>query len=333
MDTHNNIRPPATLTVLEKSRELHILLSKVTADDNLLQKTFRFTVGKAVTDHSQEIYECLAVANSLDLYDKELTQERLNYQTKAKRSVTKLLAALRVMYTISQMSSDKMKLLLDKTIEVERLLKKWIESDRNRVGASLGIVKKDDIDNSIFNNRITARDVFSPAPHVDFDILLKDSRNNLPPVVGGNKGRIQYIPPGECLHAKTPEIRYVVKSDSEREADLKADVFRLDKMPAAPVMPVPKGIEHSRAESHEITEPKTVEDSKTIEVVVRDKPIVVPDNRVKIDPIPTREEQAKIPLDPMVSITKGSTPEMLTEEIPPTSGGKTTSTEKKENSK
>lgn len=124
METHNNVRPPATLTVLEKSRELHILLSKVTADDNLLQKAFRFTIGEAVTDHSQDIYESLAVANSLDLYDKELTEERLKYQTQARRAVTKLLAALRVMYTISQMSSDKMKILIDKTIEVERLLER-----------------------------------------------------------------------------------------------------------------------------------------------------------------------------------------------------------------
>lgn len=312
METHNNVKPPSTLTVLEKSRELHILLSKVVVDENLLNKIFRYSVGKCVTDHSQDIYESLAVANSLDLYDKELTAERLRYQTQARRAVTKLIASLRVLYTISQMPADKMKILLDKTIEVERLLKKWIESDRNRVNSCLSIVKKDEIDTTIFKREVTAHELFAPSPHVDFDLLLKDSRRNLPPVVGAN-GRTPYIPPGETIQTQTPPVKYVVKSDADRIKEIEKGIFDLGRIDTKlPPMPMSDRPRHETAVAARII-PETTK--PTVEVTVRDKPIIVPDNRLPPPPpIPTKEEQDNEPLSPNVLIQQGGTPDMLVED-------------------
>lgn len=312
METHNNTKPQATLTVLEKSRELHILLSKVIVDENLLNKIFRYSVGKCVTDHSQAIYESLAVANSLDLYDKELTEERLRYQTNARRAVTKLIASLRVLYTIADMPADKMKILLDKTIEVERLLKKWIESDRNRVNSCLNVVKKDEIDTTIFKREVTAHELFAPSPHVDFEQLLKDSRRNLPPVAGAN-GRVQYIPPGETIQTAPPPVKYVVKSDEERIKEIEKGIFDLGRLHTKPPPPPqPERPRHETLVAARIV-PETTK--PTVEVTVRDKPIVVPDNRLPPPPpIPTKEEQDNEPLSPNVLIQQGGTPDMLIED-------------------
>lgn len=314
METHCNVKPPPTLTVIEKSRELHILLSKVIVDENLLNKIYRFSVGKCVTDHSQDVYEALTVANSLDLYDKELTQERLRYQTKARRSLTMLIASLRVLYTIADMAADKMKIILDKTIEVERLLKKWMESDRNRVRTSLNIVKKDEIDTTIFKNEITARDLFSPAPHVDFDLLLRDSRNTIPPVVGAT-GRTPYIPPGECIQTKPPPVKYVVKSDQDRVNEIIRERYEFDKVEEPPKdMPIMDRPRSEYAVAAHIVPEST---KPVVEVTVRDKPIIVPDNRIHHNlGTPSKEEQDKMPISPNVIIQHGGTIEMMTEELP-----------------
>lgn len=209
------------------------------------------------------------------------------------------------------MPADKMKILLDRTIEVERLLKKWIESDRNRVSSCLNIVKKDEIDTTIFKREVTAHELFAPSPHVDFDTLLKDSRRNLPPVVGAN--RTPYIPPGETIQTQPPPVKYVVKSDEDRIKEIEKGIFDLGQLHTKPPpMPMSDRPKHETAVAARII-PETTK--PTVEVTVRDKPIVVPDNRLPPPPpIPTKEEQDKEPISPNVLIIKGGTPDMLIED-------------------
>jgi hypothetical protein len=51
---------------------LNILLTQAILDENVLPRVFRDTVGKNLVNHSNTIYENISVANSLDLYDREL---------------------------------------------------------------------------------------------------------------------------------------------------------------------------------------------------------------------------------------------------------------------
>lgn len=307
METNTDVhKPQSTLTVLERSRELHLLLCKVTLDDNLLPKVYRLIIGKPVTDHSQLIYESLAVANTLDLYDKDLTEKRKDYQLIARRELTKLLASLRIMYSISGMDSDKMKVLLDKTIEVERLLKKWMESDRTRIGTALNIVKKDVIDTHVLDKQITTSDLFETKTHVDFEALLKDARVQPPSTfVHHETGKPVFIPPADSLpKAPVPEPIYVVKSEEERIEDLKKSRFSLDNLGKKPVEP-PK---------HKDRADLAIPTREPVVITVRDKPIIVPDNR--IPPEPPREDAGDKPLAPTVEIVVGATPEIATEDLP-----------------
>ena len=312
METNTETNRP-TLTVLEKARELHILLSRVILDENILPKVYRFFIGKPVTDHSQIIYESLTVANTLDLYDKDLTEERKKYQITARRELTKLLAALRIMYSISEMDSEKMRALLDKTIEVERLLKKWMESDRHRVGVALNIVKKDIVDTKVFDREISTRDLFEPKSHVDFDLLIKDVRNQgTTTPIHHATGRPVYIPPAESLNtAPVPPPKYVVKSDEQRVEEVKKSRFDLGNADAGVDTPPPKIVP---SPGDYVIKAKPVATREPVVITLRDKPIVVPDDRATPDPKPDPSTWATI-TSPDVEMAKG-TPEMVTEDLP-----------------
>lgn len=161
------------MAVHVKSRELHVLLSKVYADDSLIPKYFKESIGKHLIDHSFFIYTDLAAANAIDLFDKEVSGKRRAFQDHAYLEAVKLLATLRVLYDALDFSSDKMHVLLSKALEIVRLTKKWIESDLHRQGAALHIVKKDPIETSLFDKGITAKDLFTSGPKIDFDDLYK----------------------------------------------------------------------------------------------------------------------------------------------------------------
>ena len=306
METNRDQRTPPVLTVLERSRELHILLNQAVLDENVLPAIFRGTVGKCIIEHTQFIYENIAVANSLDLYDKDLAEERKALQIKCRREIVKLLAALRVMYTVTQLDGEKMHVFLTKAVEVERLLKKWMESDSARQGAALNILKKDKIDTSFFKHKITASEIMGTAPvRVDFDKLIKDVRAQAPSSYHLDPDKPRYIPPADSLpKSLTPEVRYVAMSDKERE-----DAFRNDKFLFG-------------EKKEELPPPKrpTLADkavsAKDIKVeVIPLEPIVVPDDR---EPLPEKVDPTKEmnkPLAEGVTVTVGSTPDELVEVI------------------
>ena len=193
MDYAVETKKQGTLTVLEKSRELFALLCKVVADDNLIPRYFKHSIGDPLTDHAREIAEQLAVANSIDLFDKEVQKERKMCQLSALRSIVRLLSALRVMYSVCQFGSEKMQILLTKTIEVQRLLKKWVDSDANRLGAALNIIKKDPIETNLFDKGITAKDLFNDAPKADFDALFQNAAANPIPTKHHETKQVVYV--------------------------------------------------------------------------------------------------------------------------------------------
>ena len=320
METNRDQRTPPVLTVLERSRELHILLNQAVLDENVLPAIFRGTVGRCIVEHTQFIYENIAVANSLDLYDKDLAEERRSLQIKCRREIVKLLAALRVMYTVTQLDGEKMHVFLTKAVEVERLLKKWMESDSARQGAALNILKKDKVDTSFFKHKITASEIMGTAPvRVDFDRLIKDVRAQAPSSYHLDADKPRYIPPADSLpKALTPEVKYVSMTDKERE-----DAFRNDKFlfgEKKEDLPPPR---------RPTLADKAVS-AKDIKVeILPVAPIIVPDDR---EPPPEKVDVVKEmnkPLAEGVEVSKGSTPEELTEVIEETKEVKRVKKEKK----
>ena len=307
METNRDQRTPPVLTVLERSRELHILLTQATLDENVLPKVFRDTVGRCITNHTEFIYENISVANSLDLYDKDLSEERKRLQVLCRREIVKLLAALRVLYTVTQLDSDKMHVFLMKAIEVERLLKKWMESDAARQGASLHILKKDKVDTSFFKKKITAADILGTAPvRVDFDSLIKDVRTQAPANYHLDPEKPRYIPPADSLpKAPVPETRYVKMTDDERKDSIRNDGFIFhSSLNEGLDIPTPKRPTYS----------DKVVPARDVRVeIVPAEPIVVPDDRETPPPKVDPEEEMNKPLAPTVEVTSGNTPEELTE--------------------
>lgn len=298
-------RPAPILTVLERARELHILLSQVVLDENVLLRIYRDSVGKAVTDHSQLVYESICVANSLDLYDKDLSEERVRLQTLARREITRLLASLRVFYSITQTDSDKMSVLIQKTIEVERLLKKWMESDLARQGASLHILKRDKIDTSFMKHKITCADIMGTAPvRVDFDRLLADAKQNAPAKYHLDPEVPRYIPPADTLpKAPVPEPIIKKMSEEDRIKMINEDIHRFDA-------PVPKDIPPPLPKSKFQVVPAREPEIKIVPL----EPIVIPDCSVEPQP-PVSEEEKNKPLAPTVEICKVTSPYEVSEVI------------------
>lgn len=313
METNRDQRTPPVLTVLERSRELHILLTQATLDENILSRVFRDTLGKCITNHSQFIYENIAVANSLDLYDKDLAEERRKLQIQCRREIVKLLASLRVMYTITQLDGEKMHVFLMKAVEVERLLKKWMESDAARQGASLHILKKDKVDTSFFKHKVTAAEIMGTAPvRVDFDSLMKDVRSQAPANYHLDPEKPRYIPPADSLpKAITPEVKYVHMDEQERVDAFKNDKFLFGEAKEEPIAPKRPTYGDKAVPARDIK----------VEILPKE-PIVVPDDREpvveKVNPV---EEMAK-PIAPTVEVSSGSTPDELTEEIKEVKRGK-----------
>ena len=279
METNRDQRTPPVLTVLERSRELHILLTQATLDENVLPRVFRDTVGKNLTNHSNTIYENISVANSLDLYDRELAEERKRLQILCRREIVKLLASLRVLYNITQMA---------------------------RQGASLHILKKDKIDTSFFKHKITAAEIMGTAPvRVDFDSLIKDVRANAPASYHLDPDKPRYIPPADSLPKPTlPEVKYVKMDESERIDAIKNDKFLF----GPPKEDIPPPMRPTLADKAVPARDVRVE-------ILPKEPIVVPDDRETPPPKVDPEEEAKKPLAATVAISSGSTPDELTEVI------------------
>ena len=306
METNRDQRTPPVLTVLERSRELHILLNQAVLDENILPAIFRGTIGKCIIEHTQFIYENIAVANSLDLYDKDLAEERRNLQIKCRREIVKLLAALRVMYTVTQLDGEKMHIFLTKAVEVERLLKKWMESDSARQGAALNILKKDKVDTSFFKRKITASEIMGTAPvRVDFDSLMKDVRSQAPATFHLDADKPRYIPPADSLPKPlTPEVKYVKMSDQEREDAIRNDQFLFGEKKED--LPTPRRLTYG-------DKAVSAKDIK-VEILPRE-PIVVPDDRELPQDKPDPVKEMEKPLSPNVEVTSGSTPDELVEEV------------------
>ena len=256
MDFAVEIKKQGTLTVLEKSRELFALITKVVADDNLMPRYYKDTLGVPIVNHTRDVYENCAVANSIDLFDKDLYPERRNFQILAMRSIVKLLATLRILYTLVQLSADKMQVLLTKTIEVRRLINKWMESDKNRVGASLNIVQKDPIETNLFDKGITAKDLFSDAPRVDFDALYKAASCAPAPEKHHETGQPIYVPP-----PPTPKSIYKneaapdTRTREQRIADMLAGRKLLDQRPEIP--DTPQGAEAGIVSAKPLADPNS----------------------------------------------------------------------------
>ena len=318
METLNRTREKPTLTVLEKSRELHIILSKVTLDENFLSKVFRFTIGKPITDHSQFIYETLAVANTLDLYNKELSEDRKKMQIAALRETTKLLASLRIMHSVGNIADDKMLLLLNSVVEVERMIRKWIESDENRLGMTLSVVKKDVVKTDLFTNKITSQDLFAPQVKASFDDLLKDARNMPVPGVNHETGETIVVRPASLVHNSlhTPVV-YQKVSDEERIRRIKEQGFNLgDKDSNTDDIPLPKLPNWAKPKTELVLDARIVGEPPPQVEMVPAKPIIVPDDRIVKEKKLTNAQKAavdaKTPLAENVTIATG-TPEMVTE--------------------
>ena len=220
------------LTVLEKSRELYALVAKVEADDNLIPRYYKDSLGIPIVTHARDIFENCSVANSINLFDQEAYPERRRHQLQALYSVAKLLATLRIVYTLAQLSADKMQVLLTKAIEVKRLCAKWMESDKNRIGASLQIVAKDPIETNLFDKGITAKDLFSDGPRVDFDAIYKAASNAPVPERHHETGQTFYIPPPPAPKTTYQNVAPAdTRTREQRIADMLAGRRSLDERP------------------------------------------------------------------------------------------------------
>jgi hypothetical protein len=195
-----------------------------------------------------------------------------------------------------------------------------MESDSARQGAALNILKKDKVDTSFFKHKITASEIMGTTPvRVDFDRLIKDVRAQAPSSYHLDADKPRYIPPADSLpKALTPEVKYVSMTDKERE-----DVFRNDKF-----------LFGEKKESLPPPRRPTLADkavsAKDIKVeILPVSPIIVPDDR---EPPPEKVDVVKEmnkPLAEGVEVSKGSTPEELTEVIEETKEVKSVKKEKK----
>lgn len=259
MDNTANDFKKDKMAVHVKSRELHIIMSKIVADDTLIPKYYKRPIGYPLTDHTFTIYEDLAAANELDLFNKELAPKRKNYQEHAFMEIVKLLAALRVLYDINTVASDKMQILLTKTVELRRLVRKWIESDEHRLGASLDIIKKDPVDTQFFDKGITAKDLFSDQVKVDFDQLYKTASTAPAPEVHHETKKTLYIPPAPVVPIYHNEPTGPKLTREERIAKIFATRDAIDHVAKVPVAESPEPKSKPTVETKEV---KPAEDKK-----------------------------------------------------------------------
>ena len=294
MDFAVETKKQGTLTVLEKSRELFALIVKVAADDNLIPKYFKDSLGIPLVTHARNIYENLAVANSIDLFDKELGNKRRDFQILALYDVSKLLATLRIVYTLVQLSADKMQVLLTKTIEVKRLCAKWMESDKNRLGASLQIIAKDPIETNLFDKGITAKDLFNDTPRIDFDALYKAASSSPAPEKHFETGQTLYIPPPPTTTSiYRPESPPDTRSREQRISDVLASRLNLSQRPEVPDAPI----------------------KEKISGPIQSVPLGTPDSDNKIGPVVEPTPVDPIPESPLTEEPK-ATPVLVKETKP-----------------
>ena len=261
METNQEpIKPASTLTVLTRACELRSLITKVVSDEGLLHPSFKDTLGQTLYRRATAIHELCAYANNLDLYDEEFSAIRKECQRQASGYVIKLMADLKVFYNIGNIDSAKMEILVKKCIEVQRLLKRWIESDGNRKNASLNIIKKDAIETHLFDKGITAGDLFGTKPKANFDDLLRQARDNPSNTLNihHETGKPFYIPPADNSIPKLEDIP-------------------LEKRPKIVKMTMQERFEHIRELNDEICNPKKeklemplIPDSRRIGVISAD---------------------------------------------------------------
>lgn len=120
------------LEVLSKARELSVYTIKITSNENVFTKEFQIPITNDIIKTSKDIFLHLFEANNVNLKtDYEL---RNSLMKEAIRECYNLLALMQIAKPIFHLSSKRIKYWANLTIDVRNMTRRWIESDKNRLG-------------------------------------------------------------------------------------------------------------------------------------------------------------------------------------------------------
>ena len=133
MTVRKNERKPSKMEVQNKAYELAAHTIQMAGNESVVPKHHRWAMGNHLFKIAMSIAEHIDMANSLDLFVPSEREQRSLEQSLALAKMFSLRTAIHTAHELSKFDDEKQKHWIGLVLEVQKLLKGWRESDRQRV--------------------------------------------------------------------------------------------------------------------------------------------------------------------------------------------------------
>lgn len=120
------------LEVIANARNLSAYTIKITSNEKVFPKRYRWSFTGKIVDETIDMYKNLTLANSVRVItasDKEL---RRKYQVKALAQTYDILALINLAYDLFNLSTDRVKYWTEMIVKQQELIRAWRKSDSAR---------------------------------------------------------------------------------------------------------------------------------------------------------------------------------------------------------
>ena len=121
------------MEVQTKAYELSAYTIRETGKEKVIPKHHRWAIGNRLNDIAFSLVSHIDMANTMRLDNSLEREQRFLEQRLALGDTFKILTGIHIVYSLSKFDMDKMKYWIGSVIEIQELLRGWIESDRKRV--------------------------------------------------------------------------------------------------------------------------------------------------------------------------------------------------------
>ena len=125
-------RTESDLAVIIKARELAVYTIKIASNEKNFPKRYRWCITNKIIDSVIDINKYINKGNAIFVKGAEDFNIRRNMQVNAMAETYSLLAMMDIAYALFNVDSDRVDYWTGLVIELQRLIKKWRDSDYER---------------------------------------------------------------------------------------------------------------------------------------------------------------------------------------------------------
>jgi len=132
MSVRSDKRSESSVEFINTAHELEVLTIKLTMRENAIPKRYRYILGQPLCEATRRLNAYIIYANSIYPKSKEEYQRRRSFQESAWMELKNIFELMRITTELLPMKNTVATEWVNMAYREERVLKKWMESDKQR---------------------------------------------------------------------------------------------------------------------------------------------------------------------------------------------------------